>query len=39
VPSIRNVVKVVIDGAVIKGESEPLMIYENSEQAKAVPDD
>ena len=39
VPSIRNVVKVVIDGAVIKGESEPLMIYENNEQAKAVPDD
>ncbi len=35
VPSTRNVVKVVIDGAVIKGESEPLMIYENNEQARA----
>lgn len=39
VPSTRNVVKVVIDGAVIKGESEPLMIYENSEQARAASDD
>lgn len=39
VPSLENLVKVVIDGAVIKGESEPLMIYENNEQAKAVPDD
>ncbi|MGC1509270.1 ATP-dependent Clp protease ATP-binding subunit ClpX [Ketobacter sp. MCCC 1A13808] len=39
VPSLDNLVKVVIDGAVIKGESEPLMIYENNEQAKAVPDD
>jgi len=39
VPSLKNLVKVVIDGAVIKGESEPLMIYENNDQAKAVPDD
>ncbi len=39
VPSMDNLVKVVIDGAVIKGESEPLMIYENNDQAKAVPDD
>ncbi|MEE2731924.1 MAG: ATP-dependent Clp protease ATP-binding subunit ClpX [Pseudomonadota bacterium] len=39
VPSMKNLVKVVIDGAVIKGESEPLMIYENNDQAKAVPDD
>jgi len=39
VPSTRNVVKVVIDGAVIKGESEPLMIYENSEQARAASED
>ena len=39
VPSLENLVKVVIDGAVIKGESEPLMIYENNDQAKAVPDD
>ncbi|AUM11179.1 ATP-dependent Clp protease ATP-binding subunit ClpX [Ketobacter alkanivorans] len=39
VPSMTNLVKVVIDGAVIKGESEPLMIYENNDQAKAVPDD
>ncbi|HBO96010.1 MAG TPA: ATP-dependent Clp protease ATP-binding subunit ClpX, partial [Gammaproteobacteria bacterium] len=39
VPSMKNLVKVVIDGAVIKGESEPLMIYENNDQARAVPDD
>ena len=39
VPSTDNLVKVVIDGAVIKGESDPLMIYENNDQAKAVPDD
>ncbi len=39
VPSTRNVVKVVIDGAVIKGESEPLMIYENNEQARASSDE
>ena len=36
---MKNLVKVVIDGAVIKGESEPLMIYENNDQARAVPDD
>ena len=30
-PSEDNVTKVAIDGAVIDGESEPLLIYENSE--------
>ncbi|MFT5521067.1 MAG: ATP-dependent Clp protease ATP-binding subunit ClpX [Enterobacterales bacterium] len=30
-PSQENVTKVAIDGAVIDGESEPLLIYENSE--------
>ncbi len=38
-PSLENVSKVVIDENVINGDSEPLLIYENSEQAKAVPDD
>ncbi len=32
VPSLEGVVKVVIDSATIDGESEPLLIYENSEQ-------
>jgi ATP-dependent Clp protease ATP-binding subunit ClpX len=31
IPSERNVSKVIIDEAVIKGESEPLLMYENSE--------
>ena len=38
-PSLDNVSKVVIDENVINGDSEPLLIYENSEQAKAVPDE
>lgn len=31
-PSMENVKKVVIDESTIKGEAEPLLIYENSEQ-------
>lgn len=31
IPSEKNVVKVVVDESVIKGESEPLLVYENSE--------
>ena len=31
-PSMENVVKVVVDEGVIKGESEPLLIYGNNEQ-------
>ncbi len=42
VPSEENLVKVVIDAAAIKGESNPMLIFENpedkSEQAKAMPD-
>jgi ATP-dependent Clp protease ATP-binding subunit ClpX len=34
-PSMDNVSKVVIDATVIKGESDPLIIYSNKEQAKA----
>ncbi|MBN3561346.1 ATP-dependent Clp protease ATP-binding subunit ClpX [Aliamphritea spongicola] len=35
-PSQENVSKVVIDEGVITGESEPMMIYENTEQPKAA---
>jgi ATP-dependent Clp protease ATP-binding subunit ClpX len=39
VPSQEGVAKVVIDAATIKGESEPLLIYERSEQpSKVAPD-
>jgi ATP-dependent Clp protease ATP-binding subunit ClpX len=38
VPSEGSVSKVVIDGSVIKGESEPLIVYEATEQqSKALP--
>ncbi|WP_163834460.1 ATP-dependent Clp protease ATP-binding subunit ClpX [Spartinivicinus ruber] len=39
IPSQEDVSKVVIDKSVIDGDSEPLLIYENSEQQKALPDD
>ena len=32
IPSLENVSKVIIDAAVIEGESEPLLMYENVEQ-------
>ncbi|MCX7064466.1 MAG: ATP-dependent Clp protease ATP-binding subunit ClpX, partial [Proteobacteria bacterium] len=38
-PSTENVTKVVIDASVIRGESAPMLIYENVEKAKAVPED
>ncbi|QKT02548.1 ATP-dependent Clp protease ATP-binding subunit ClpX [Ectothiorhodospiraceae bacterium 2226] len=38
-PSMKNVAKVVIDEAVIKQESDPLLIYEGSEQQRAASDD
>lgn len=38
-PSEESVAKVVVDEAVIKGESEPLLVYESNETQKAVPDD
>jgi len=34
-PSLEDIQKVVVDENVIKGDSEPLMIYEQSEQAAA----
>ena len=38
-PSSDGVSKVVIDGSVINGDSEPMLMYENIDQAKAAPDD
>ena len=37
-PSIENVSKVVVDEAVIKGESKPLMIYEGSDIQQVAAD-
>jgi ATP-dependent Clp protease ATP-binding subunit ClpX len=41
IPSMKNVSKVVIDAAVINGESEPLLMYENAEptQSRAASED
>jgi ATP-dependent Clp protease ATP-binding subunit ClpX len=39
IPSEDHVSKVVIDDTVIKGDSEPLFIYESTESAKVAPDD
>ncbi|MEN0037493.1 MAG: ATP-dependent Clp protease ATP-binding subunit ClpX [Cellvibrio sp.] len=40
IPSEENVVKVVVDESVIKGESEPLLVYENTDKpAKAASED
>ncbi len=39
IPSLDNVSKVVIDESVIKGESEPMLVYHNVEKKKAAPDD
>ena len=38
-PSLESVSKVVIDRGVIEGSSEPILIYEKQEMAKASPDD
>ena len=39
IPSQANVAKIVIDESVIKGESEPLLVYESQDMAKAAADD
>jgi ATP-dependent Clp protease ATP-binding subunit ClpX len=40
IPSEDNVEKVVVDEGVINGDSEPLLVYDNSEPAKsALPDE
>ena len=38
-PSSDSVAKVIIDESVINGESEPMLMYENKEQAKAAQED
>src|SRR5438105_2416934 len=35
-PSLKNVVKVIVDEPCIKGESSPIIVYENNEQAFAA---
>ena len=37
-PSIEDVTKVVVDEGVIKGTSEPLLIYKGDEQSKVASD-
>ena len=39
IPSQTGVSKVVIDGSVITGESEPLIVYEKADSAKTATDD
>ncbi len=41
IPSMENISKVIIDAAVINGESEPLLVYENRDQpsTRAAADD
>ena len=39
IPSESSVSKVVIDASVIRGESDPMLIYENVDQQKAAPED
>ncbi len=38
IPSEENVVKVVVDAAVIEGENEPLLVYEQNDQKQATDD-
>ena len=38
-PSSESVSKVVIDESAIKGDSEPMLIYENLDKAKAAPEE
>ncbi|WP_211828317.1 ATP-dependent Clp protease ATP-binding subunit ClpX [Kistimonas asteriae] len=39
VPSDKTISKVVIDGNVIRGETAPILIYENTETQKALPEE
>ena len=39
IPSEQNVVKIVVDESVIRGESEPLLVYENMVMPKAASDE
>ena len=35
-PTKKNIIKVVIDGSVVRGESEPLIVYESPDPKTAV---
>ena len=37
-PSLEGVSKVVVDEKVVLGESEPLLVYDNPETARAMPE-
>ena len=39
IPSEENVIKVVVDGSVIEGENEPLLVYEQKEAIKVASDE
>jgi len=39
IPSENNVTKVVLDESAINGDTDPIMIYENTEQQKALPNE
>jgi len=39
IPSEQDVVKVVVDEGVIDGDSDPLLVYDNSETPKAMPEE
>ena len=38
-PSLDSVAKVIIDESAVKGESDPMLMYENKEPAKAAQED
>ena len=37
-PSLEGVSKVVVDEKVVQGETEPLLVYDNLETARVVPE-
>ena len=39
IPSEDGVIKVVVDGSVIQGENEPLLVYEQKEAKKVASED
>jgi ATP-dependent Clp protease ATP-binding subunit ClpX len=39
IPAEDDVIKVVVDGSVVKGENEPLLVYEQKEAKKVASED
>ena len=39
IPAEKDVIKVVVDGSVINGENEPLLVYEQKEAKKVASED